>query len=95
MRHLKLLSNHTVLIISKQCPQTNETQSDMKFITIDLGFNLSFVYAHDGESQTAPSPSAPSFGCDVWGRELGGDEGVQVSVCLHVSSSVEVHGVLQ
>lgn len=67
----------------------------MKFITIDLGFNLSFVYAHDGESQTAPSPSAPSFGCDVWGRELGGDEGVQVSVCLHVSSSVEMHGVLQ
>lgn len=69
MRHLKLLSNHIILIILKQCPQTNETQSDMKFITIDLGSNLSFVYTHNRKSQpllrVAPSPSAMGAGFGV------------------------------
>lgn len=45
--------------------------------------------------RVAPSPSAVSFGYGTWGGELGDNEGVQASVCLHVSSSMRVHGVLQ
>ena len=85
MLYIKLHSDHLVLIISKQHPQTNETQSDMKCITIDLGFNL-FVYALNGGSKTA-TQDCPITICyaAVYGvceRELGGDEGAQISTCV-------------
>lgn len=58
----------------------------MKFITIDLGSNFSFVYTHNGKSQpatrVAPLPSAMGAVFGVWEGELGGDESVRVSVCL-------------
>lgn len=80
MRHLKLHSNLTVLIVSKECPQTTETQLDMNFITIDVGFNLLCVYVYNGGSQTAiqdcPLTVCSAFGYGVCEGELSGNEGV-------------------
>lgn len=98
MRHLKLHSNLTVLIISKECPQTSETQLDIKFITTDVGFNLLFVYVYNGGSQTAiqdcPLTICYAFGYGVCEGELSGNEGVQVSMCVFgcLCMSVRVYG---
>lgn len=70
----------------------------MKFITIDLDFNLLFVYIHNGGSQMAtqdcPITSSHAFSYDVCEGELGGNEGIRM--CVWVSVYVcGVYGVLQ
>lgn len=60
MLNIKLHSDHTVLIISKQYPKTNEMEFDMKRTIFDLGFNL-FIHTMQGPKwllRIAPPPSA-------------------------------------